>query len=152
MTPRQQRLLFVGIVLAGVSIATTLTLLAINDNLLYFYTPTQVHDGQAPAATQIRIGGLVVDGSVKRLDDGLSVHFTLTDMAHAVNIQYRGILPDLFREGQGIIAIGQLNDDNTLIAEQVLAKHDENYMPPEVAMALETAPKADPPTAGASAK
>lgn len=136
MTPRQQRMLFVGIIVAGMSIATTLVLLAINENMLYFYTPSDIKAGKHPVDRKIRVGGLVVKGSVNRATDGVTVQFDLTDTKETVSVNYTGILPDLFREGQGIIAIGQFHAEGHIVAEEVLAKHDENYMPPEVADAL----------------
>lgn len=139
MTPRQQRMAFVGVILCGVALATILALTAISENIMYFYSPSQIKSGGAPADATIRVGGLVVDGSVTRKGDGLTVAFDLTDTVEQVSVRYTGILPDLFREGQGIVAIGKLNSDNVVIADEVLAKHDENYMPPEVAEALKIA-------------
>jgi len=139
VTPRRQRMIFVGVVFAGVAIATVLVLGALGENMLYFFSPTQVRAGEAPGEHAFRIGGLVVDGSVEREHDGLSVRFALTDTAHSIPVVYRGILPDLFREGQGIVALGRLRPDGVFAAEEVLAKHDENYMPPEVAEALRMA-------------
>lgn len=136
MTPRRRRTLWVGLLLAGVSLAAFLGLTAFQKNLLYFYTPSQISAGEAPVGYPFRVGGLVEDGSVKRDADGLTVHFTVTDGAQKVPIVYTGILPDLFREGQGIISIGQLNQEGVFEAAEVLAKHDEEYMPPEVADAL----------------
>jgi cytochrome c-type biogenesis protein CcmE len=108
---------------------------------MFFYTPSAVAGGEAPAGHLIRVGGLVTNGSVKRQPDGLTVTFDITDYAETIKVQYTGILPDLFREGQGIVARGRLQDGNLFVAEEVLAKHDENYMPPEVADALKTAHK-----------
>ena len=139
MTPRRQRMIFVAIILAGVSTATALALTAMSENMLYFYSPTQIRAGEAPAGNILRVGGLVVDGSVKRIPGSLEVEFGLTDSAKSVTVTYSGILPDLFREGQGIVARGTLTNDGTLVAEEVLAKHDENYMPPEVAEAIANA-------------
>lgn len=139
MTPRQQRMAFVGIILGGVAVATILALTAISENIMYFYSPSQIRSGEAPADATIRVGGLVVDGSVARPGEGLTVAFDLTDTVEQVSVRYTGILPDLFREGQGIVAIGKLNSDGVIMAEEVLAKHDENYMPPEVAEALKIA-------------
>jgi cytochrome c-type biogenesis protein CcmE len=132
MTPRQKRMATVAAILVGVGIATTFALRAFNENLLYYYSPTQVHAGEAPASRSIRVGGLVADGSVQRAPGSLEVRFTLTDFANTLGVSYTGVLPDLFREGQGIIARGKLADDGVFVAEEVLAKHDENYMPPEV--------------------
>ena len=140
MTPRQQRMTFVAIILAGVSLATILILTAIGENMLYFYSPSQIAAGENPADAKIRVGGLVVEGSVKRAEDSsLNVQFDLTDGKENITVQYNGILPDLFREGQGIVAHGRMNTNNTLVADEVLAKHDETYMPPEVADALKAA-------------
>jgi cytochrome c-type biogenesis protein CcmE len=136
MTARQQRMIIVALVLVGVGIATTFGLRAFQENLLYYYSPTQVAAGEPPANRKFRVGGLVVPGTVKREDGDIEVRFTLTDNASLVTVQYGGILPDLFREGQGIIAHGKLNSDGIFVAEEVLAKHDENYMPPEVAESL----------------
>lgn len=139
MTPRQQRMVFVGVILGGVALATILALTAISENMMYFYSPSQIKSGAAPAGATIRVGGLVVDGSVARKEDGLTVAFDLTDTVKQVSVRYTGILPDLFREGQGIVAVGKLNGDGVVIADEVLAKHDEKYMPPEVADALKMA-------------
>ena len=139
MRPRRQRMIFVGVVLIGVAVATALALTAIGENLLYFYSPSQIAAGEAPRGRDVRIGGLVVDGSVARQANGLDVRFELTDTAAAVPVTYTGILPDLFREGQGIVALGKIGDDGVFQAREVLAKHDENYMPPEVAEALKLA-------------
>lgn len=139
MTPRQQRMVFVGVILGGVALATILALTAISKNMMYFYSPSQIKAGAAPPGATIRVGGLVVDGSVARKQDGLTVAFDLTDTVERVSVRYTGILPDLFREGQGIVAIGKLNGDGVVIADEVLAKHDEKYMPPEVADALKMA-------------
>lgn len=139
MTPRRRRMWAVGLVLAGAGIATALGLQAFRDNILYFYTPTQVASGEAPTARSFRVGGLVIPGSVAREPGELEVRFALTDNSEQVTVSYARILPDLFREGQGIIARGRLGDDGIFVADEVLAKHDENYMPPEVAAALEAA-------------
>jgi len=122
----------VAAILVGVGIATAFALQAFNKNLLYYYSPTQIHAGEAPEARSIRVGGLVENGSVQREVGSLEVRFTLTDFSKNVGVSYTGILPDLFREGQGIIARGKMRDDGVFVAEEVLAKHDENYMPPEV--------------------
>jgi cytochrome c-type biogenesis protein CcmE len=131
---RKRRLMVVG-----VAIAAALALSAFRENLLYFYSPTEVLAGKAPAGHKFRLGGLVVEGSVKRETDDLTVNFGLTDTASEIQVSYSGILPDLFREGQGIVAHGRLNDAGVFVADEVLAKHDENYMPPEVAAALKDA-------------
>ena len=135
MTPRQKRMVAVAAIIAGVGIATAFALQAFNKNLLYYYSPTQISAGEAPSSRTFRVGGLVENGSVKREPGSLEVHFTLTDFNKEIGVSYTGILPDLFREGQGIIARGKL-DNGQFVAEEVLAKHDENYMPPEVARSL----------------
>ena len=132
MTPRQKRMATVAAIIAGVGIATAFALQAFQQNLLYYYSPTQILAGEAPDARSFRVGGLVQDGSVQRAPGSLEVRFTLTDFSNTVGVSYTGVLPDLFREGQGIIARGKLKDDGVFVAEEVLAKHDENYMPPEV--------------------
>lgn len=134
---RKKRLFIVLAILAGVGIAVALALSALQQNINLFYTPTQIAAGEAPEGTRIRAGGLVEEGSVERTNDSLTVSFRVTDGAKAITIIYQGILPDLFREGQGIVALGRVNADGVLIADEVLAKHDENYMPPEVTQALE---------------
>ena len=140
MTPiRKKRLILIGLMVAGIAVATTFALNAFNDNLMFFFSPSEVVAGEAPKGHPFRIGGLVTNNSVQRQEDGLTVRFTLTDNQEDVVIQYTGILPDLFREGQGIVALGQLRNDGVFVASEVLAKHDENYMPPEVASALKTA-------------
>jgi cytochrome c-type biogenesis protein CcmE len=141
MTPRQKRMATVAAIIAGVGIATAFALQAFQQNLLYYYSPTQILAGEAPDSRSFRVGGLVQDGSVQRAPGSLEVRFTLTDFANTVGVSYTGVLPDLFREGQGIIARGKLQDDGVFVAEEVLAKHDENYMPPEVKDSLQ--PHAD---------
>ena len=138
---RKQRLIVVLFIVFGAAIAVGLAAYALRENINLFYSPTQIADGEAPEEVRIRAGGMVVDGSVKRDPDSLKVQFAVTDYQSQVVIEYTGILPDLFREGQGIVAQGSLNSDGILIATEVLAKHDENYMPPEVAEALEKAGK-----------
>lgn len=145
MKARQKRLLAVVLVLIGMGIAALLILTAFEKNLMYFYTPSEVANGEVPTNRKFRIGGMVVDGSVRRNEDDLAVRFDLTDTAHVVTVEYEGILPDLFREGQGIVANGIVAENGHFVAAEVLAKHDENYMPPEVAEALEKAqPEAGP--------
>ena len=140
MTPtRKRRLYAILLILVGVSATIALALNAFQENLLYYFSPSEVHAGKVPQGRNIRVGGMVVEGSVKRPGQDLMVQFVLTDYAQEVTVQFEGILPDLFREGQGIIAQGQLNQNNTFIASEVLAKHDENYMPPEVADSLKQA-------------
>jgi cytochrome c-type biogenesis protein CcmE len=134
---RKKRLFIVLAILAGVGIAVALALSALQQNINLFYTPSQIAAGEAPQGARIRAGGLVENGSVQRSNDSLSVAFRVTDGAATVTIRYQGILPDLFREGQGIVALGRVNEEGVLVADEVLAKHDENYMPPEVSQALE---------------
>ena len=139
MTPRQKRIAAVSALLLGTSMATALILTAFEKNLLYFYSPSQIVAGEAPAARDFRVGGLVETGSVRRSPQNLQVRFVLTDTLNQIEVNYEGILPDLFREGQGIVANGKLTPGNIFLAHTVLAKHDENYMPPEVAEALQKA-------------
>lgn len=134
----KQRLYLILLLLIGLSIAIGLTLMALKQNINLFFTPTQINAGEAPQGVAFRIGGMVVDGSVKRNENDLTVVFEVTDTAQQVPVRYTGILPDLFREGQGVVALGRL-EGNTFVASEVLAKHDENYMPPEVTEALEQA-------------
>ena len=136
---RRKRLILVLIVVLGLGTAVTLTLYALQQNINLFYSPSQIVAGEAPLERSIRVGGLVVAGSVRRDPETLRVVFTLTDNMNRVQVSYEGILPDLFREGQGIVARGKLVDSNVVRAEEVLAKHDENYMPPEVADSLKQA-------------
>lgn len=136
MKPRQQRMLAVGLAAAGIAIAVALTLRAFESNMMFYVEIADVANGNAPTDRNFRVGGLVVVGSVKRKPGELQVRFTLTDNADELDVLYSGLLPDLFREGQGIIAHGRLNDAGDFIADEVLAKHDENYMPPEVADSL----------------
>jgi cytochrome c-type biogenesis protein CcmE len=133
---RRQRLILIGLMVLGAGLATAFALKSFNDNLMYFFPPTDVVEGKAPKDALFRLGGMVVKGSVKRPDKGMMVRFKLTDFSKEVIVEYTGILPDLFREGQGIVAHGRLNSQGVFIAEEVLAKHDENYMPPEVKASL----------------
>ena len=130
------------VALATLGTAIGLVLYALKDNVSLFFTPTQVYNKEAPQGRNFRIGGLVEMGSVKRQSDGLTVHFMVTDTAHSMPVIYKGILPDLFKEGKGVVAQGTIHADNMFHAEEVLAKHDENYMAPEAALALEMAAKA----------
>ncbi len=139
MKKRSKRLLLVLTLLTGIGVTITLVVTAFNENMLFFYSPSDVKAQKAPTDRSFRIGGLVEEGSLVREDDGLTVHFVVTDNAERVPVVYTGILPDLFREGQGVVAQGRLSPDGRFIADQVLAKHDETYMPPEVAEALERA-------------
>ena len=137
MTPkRKKRMALILLMVVGVAIAAGIALKAFNENLMFFYTPSDVAADEAPFNHPIRVGGLVTSGSVERQADGLTVLFDITDNAETITVQYTGILPDLFREGQGIVALGELGKDRRFVASEVLAKHDENYMPPEVAVAL----------------
>jgi cytochrome c-type biogenesis protein CcmE len=140
MTPRRKRLLAVGGILAGVGAAAAVALTAMQDNMLYYYSPSQVAAGEAPATKSIRVGGLVTQGSVQRSPGSLEVRFVLTDLQHTIPVRFSGLLPDLFREGQGIIAHGRMNEHAEFVADEVLAKHDENYMPPEVKNSLKKPP------------
>ena len=142
MKPRHKR---TALILAGLAVlggATLLVLNAFQSNLVFFYTPTQIAANEAPQGRNFRIGGLVEAGSVKRQPEGLTVHFVVTDTARNVPVTFTGILPDLFKEGKGVVAQGKLGADGVFAASEVLAKHDENYMPPEAADALERANKA----------
>ena len=142
MNKRSRRKVLILAVVFGVAMAAVLGLTAFEENLLYFYSPTQVKAGEAPETHSFRVGGLVVDGSVKRAPDSLMVQFDVTDNVESMTIEYTGILPDLFREGQGIVAMGSFAVGGNFVADEVLAKHDENYMPPEVADALKAAEQA----------
>ena len=139
LKPRSKRALYIVAGLAALGVATGLVLNAFQSNLVFFFTPSQVAANEAPRDRAFRVGGLVEEGSVKREKDGLTVHFRVTDTAKVVPVTYTGILPDLFREGKGVVAQGKLNADGTFRASEVLAKHDENYMPPEAAHALKEA-------------
>ena len=140
MTPRRrQRLVLVGLMLSAVGAAVAFAANAFRSNLMLFHSPTDVAAGNVEPGRAFRIGGMVVEGSVERGGEDLAVRFALSDTAEAVPVSFDGILPDLFREGQGIVATGRLGPDGTFVADEVLAKHDENYMPPEVAEALEKA-------------
>ena len=140
MKPRHKRMALIAGGVAVLGVCTTLLLNAFNDNLVFFFSPSDVAAAKAPKDRTFRIGGVVEQGSVKR--DGIMVSFRVTDTAHTVNVSYQGILPDLFREGQGVVANGKLGSDGVFRASEVLAKHDENYMPPEAAHAVEQAHKA----------
>lgn len=137
---RRRKLLAISLIAMLLTIAAALVLYALKQNINLFYAPTQVAEGRAPLNHPIRLGGMVVKGSVLRGRADLHVHFQLTDFKHTVAVDYEGILPDLFREGQGIVALGRLVSRNQFIASEVLAKHDENYMPPEIRQALKESP------------
>ena len=139
MKPRTKRALWIVAGLAGLSVAATLVLNAFRSNLVFFFTPTQVVANEAPHGRSFRIGGLVEAGSVVRDKDALTVHFRVTDTSKTIPVVYTGILPDLFKEGKGVVAQGKLGSDGVFHASEVLAKHDENYMPPEAAEALRKA-------------
>ena len=137
MKPRQQRMLAVGLAAAGLAIATALTLRAFQDNMMFFVTVTDVVSGEYPVDKNFRIGGLVVDGSIERVEESLEVSFRVTDMRCEMPVSYTGVLPDLFREGQGVVAHGTIdNASGIFVANKILAKHDENYMAPEVAESM----------------
>ncbi|MBI3199679.1 MAG: cytochrome c maturation protein CcmE [Rhodospirillales bacterium] len=139
MTPKRKRLWLVVGSLAVLGFAATLVLTALNDNIVFFYSPTQMAEKQIPPERRFRMGGLVEAGSVKKSADGQETRFRVTDTNKTVDVAYRGLLPDLFREGQGVVAEGSLGADGVFVAREILAKHDENYMPPEVAKALKDA-------------
>ncbi len=138
---RKKRLTIVLFLVAGLAIAVGLTTYALRQNINLFYDPTEIAAGNAPVDVRIRAGGMVEAGSVVRDTESLKVQFKVTDFTESVPVEYVGILPDLFAEGQGVVAMGRLNNDGVFVADQVLAKHDENYMPPEVAEALEKSSK-----------
>lgn len=140
MTPRRKRLAFILGGVASLGIATALVLNAFQSNLVFFFTPSQIAAGQAPKDRTFRIGGMVKAGSVQR--KGLTVHFVVTDTVRETPVTYTGILPDLFREAKGVVAQGRLNADGLFVANEVLAKHDENYMPPEAQHAVDQARQA----------
>ena len=142
MKPRHKKLALIALVVIALGVAVALVLNAFNSNLVFFFSPTQVANGEAPTGRAFRIGGLVEVGSVKREADGLTTRFVVTDTARTMPVTYTGILPDLFKEGKGVVAEGSLGPDGIFAATQVLAKHDENYMPPEAASAIEQAQKA----------
>jgi cytochrome c-type biogenesis protein CcmE len=144
MTPRQKRFAIIGGVLLALAAATALVLNAFRSNMVFFFTPTQISTGEAPKARAFRLGGLVRQGSLAR--EGINVRFVVTDTAKDVTVQFKGTLPDLFKEGKGVVAQGELNSEGVFMAKEVLAKHDENYMPPEAAEALKRAGKMPAPT------
>jgi cytochrome c-type biogenesis protein CcmE len=144
MTPRKKRLAFVAVGLVAVALAVAFVLNAFKSNLVFFFSPSDVAQGKAPQGHAFRLGGMVEKGSVTRESDGLTVHFVVTDFAQSIPVTFKGILPDLFKEGQGVVAQGKLGTDGTFLANDVLAKHDEKYMPPEVADALKRAGKPVP--------
>lgn len=137
MTPRRRRMVAMTGGLVCLVAATVLVLTAFEQNMLYFYTPTQIAAGEAPEGRRLRVGGLVEQGSVRRTRGSLEVRFDVTDLDRTITVAYAGVLPDLFREGQGVVAHGWVGADGLFEADEVLARHDENYMPPEVAEMLE---------------
>ena len=151
MKARHKRLVFVTIAIAGVAVAAALALSALQSNIAYFFSPTQVLAGEAPKDKVFRLGGMVADGSVQRKSGDLTMTFVVTDTAQKVTVSYTGILPDLFGEGQGVVTRGKLGGDGVFYAEEVLAKHDESYMPPEVQDAVDKAQKMGVAQQGADA-
>ena len=137
MKPRHQRFLLIAVGVAALSVAGMFVLNAFQSNLVFFFTPTQVSQGEAPKGRAFRVGGMVKEGSLVK--DGENIQFVVTDFAHEVPVKYTGLLPDLFKEGKGVVAQGKLSDSNLFAASEVLAKHDENYMPPEAQNALDQA-------------
>jgi cytochrome c-type biogenesis protein CcmE len=150
MTPRRKRLFVVLGILAGVAASVSLAVVASRQNIMFYYDPSQIAAGKAPTNKRFRVGGMVVKGSVQRKSGDLEVRFVLTDFAHEVPVTYDKVLPDLFREGQGIIAHGTMGADGVFVADEVLAKHDEKYMPPEVAASLKRNTEARVKAAGGS--
>ncbi len=139
MKKRHKRITFIVASLAALGLATWLVLGAFRQNLVFFFSPTQVATKEAPVNKTFRIGGLVENGSLKRENDGLTIRFTVTDTANTIPVVYKGIMPDLFKEGRGCVAQGRIGSDGVFYADQIMAKHDENYMPPEAARALDQA-------------
>lgn len=136
MKPRQKRMALVVVILAGVGVAVGLTLQAFEEGVSFFYSPSQLLAGEAPAGRMVRLGGLVSEGTIVREPGSMEVRFDVTDLENTVQVSYAGVLPDLFRDGQGVVAHGRLQPDGHFRAEKILAKHDENYMSPEVAEML----------------
>lgn len=133
MKPRKQRMAIVAVILVGVAVAVGLTLQAFEEGVSFFYSPSELLAGDAPAGREVRMGGLVLEGSVQREPGSMEVVFDVTDLENTVQVSYTGVLPDLFRDGQGVVAHGVMQEDGQFVAEKILAKHDENYMSPEVA-------------------
>ena len=142
MKPRHKRMAIIAAGVAALAVAAALVLNAFQSNLVFFFSPSQIAAGEAPKDRAFRVGGMVQTGSVKRQGDGLTVEFIVTDTAKSIPVSYKGILPDLFREGKGVVAQGRLGADGVFRASEVLAKHDENYMPPEAKHAIDQAHKA----------
>ena len=139
MKKRHKRIVFIIVCLTALGLATWLVLGAFRNNLVFFFSPTQIATKEAPVGRTFRIGGLVENGSLKRETDGLTIRFSVTDTANTIPVVYKGILPDLFKEGRGCVAQGRVGSDGVFDADQIMAKHDENYMPPEAARALDQA-------------
>lgn len=152
MKPRHKRFVYIAVALAILGVAVGLVLYALKSNVSLYFTPTQVFNNEAPQGRGFRVGGLVAVGSVQRQSDGLTMHFDVTDTAKTVTVVYKGFLPDLFKEGKGVVVHGKLGADNVFRADEVLAKHDENYVAPEAAYALEQAAKAQSAVDAAPAK
>lgn len=136
MKARQQRMIFIGVIAAGMVVSLFFLVKALNENVLYYHSPTQIVDGEAPLERRFRLGGLVVEDSYQRAPGSLMAHFVVTDNAYSIPVEYDGVLPDLFAEGKGVVVHGTMNGDGLFVADKVLAKHDENYMSPEVAESL----------------
>jgi cytochrome c-type biogenesis protein CcmE len=147
MSRKRRRLMLLGLAALGLGIASALVLTAFRDNLLFFYSPSELHAGKVADGQRFRLGGLVVEGSLRHLPDGRTITFMVTDTAYDVPVRYAGIVPDLFREGQGVVASGRVGPGGTFVADELLAKHDEKYMPPEVAKALQHAGRSTAPGA-----
>jgi cytochrome c-type biogenesis protein CcmE len=147
MIRKRRRLMLLGLAALGLCTASALALVAFRDNLLFFYSPSELHAGKVADGQHFRLGGLVVQGSLQHLPDGRTITFTVTDTVYDVPVRYVGIVPDLFREGQGVVANGRVGPDGTFVADELLAKHDEKYMPPEVAKALKDAGQRSAPGA-----
>ena len=145
MKPRHRRLILIVVGLGLLGATAALVLNAFNKNLVFFFSPSQVADKEAPVDKTFRLGGMVEKGSLKRMPDGVTVEFLVTDTAKTIPVRYKGILPDLFKEGKGVVAQGKLDASGTFVASEVLAKHDENYMPPEAADAIARAQKGQLP-------
>jgi cytochrome c-type biogenesis protein CcmE len=151
VTRARRRLILLGLAAVGLGTACALALIALQDNLLFFYSPSELHAGRVAVGQPFRLGGLVVRGSLQHLHDGRTITFTVTDTAYDVRVRYSGIVPDLFREGQGVVALGRVRPDGAFVADELLAKHDEKYMPPEVAKALRDADHLAAPAAAGKA-
>jgi cytochrome c-type biogenesis protein CcmE len=143
MKPRQQRMVLIAGVLVGVAVAVGFGVRAFQENLSYFFSPSDVAAGKAPTGRSFRLGGMVVNDSVQRQSGSLTMDFTVTDFANTVPVRYTGVLPDLFKEGKGVVVRGEFGADGRFVAQEVIAKHDENYMPPEVKDALAKTRKAE---------